>query len=103
MSDTVPAGGSTEPVIAAATISGVATALVAVFVAFGAHITTDQSAALIGAVGVIGPVVLAFFARSKVTPLAAPKSALGEPLVPASEAAPRGGGEPIAPEGDGGI
>lgn len=96
MTDTVPTGGSTEPVIGAAAISAGVTAVVTLFTVFGAHITADQAVAIVGAVGAVVPVVLAFFARSKVTPLAAPKTSLGVPLVPADTTTP-------PTEGDGGI
>lgn len=58
-----------EPVITAASIASIASALVALLVAFGLHLSKDQIAALLGFVGVVAPLVAGWFARSRVTPV----------------------------------
>lgn len=72
-----------------ALIVGVVTAVIVLLVAFGVPISEDQRAAVVG----VTAAVLALFGggvavRALVTPLANPKTSDGEPLVPASEAAP---------------
>lgn len=55
----------TEPVLTAATVVTVVTALLAAAVAFGLPVTDDQQAALLGAVAVVAPVILAIIARNR--------------------------------------
>jgi len=58
-----------EPVITAASVASVVSALIALLVAFGLHLTKDQIAALLGFVGVVAPIVAAIVARAHVTPV----------------------------------
>lgn len=58
-----------EPVITAASIASIVSAVVALLVAFGLHLTKDQIAALMGLVGVVAPLVTAWVARGRVTPV----------------------------------
>lgn len=58
-----------EPVITAASIASIASAVVALLVAFGLHLSKDQIAALLGFVGVVAPLVTGWFARGRVTPV----------------------------------
>ena len=58
-----------EPVVTAATVSGVITAAIALLVAFGVHLTHEQIAAVLGFFGVVDPIVLALVARRHVTPV----------------------------------
>ena len=76
-----------EPVMAA-TIARVAGYIVAILVVVGV-VTAEQETALLSAIGTIAPVaallldaVLAWFARSKVTPVANPFDDDGNPLTP---------------------
>lgn len=62
-----------EPVVTAATVAAVITAVVALLKSFGVPITDDQAIAITGLVGVIAPLVTALFARAKVTPIAPPQ------------------------------
>jgi hypothetical protein len=78
-----------EPVLAT-TIARVAGYLVAILVVAGV-VTAEQETALLNAIGTIAPVaallldaVLAWFARSKVTPVANPFDDDGNPLTPDS-------------------
>ena len=60
---------SSEPVLTAASALAVVSAVIAVLVAFGVHLTDAQVAAILGLVGVVAPIALAFVVRSKVTPV----------------------------------
>lgn len=89
----------TEPVIDAATIAGkvtgIITALGAILAILGFGTDTEYSqvaeaaGALVlaggGLVGAILPIINAFKARAKVTPLVAPRDAAGFPLTPVGE------------------
>lgn len=59
---------TTEPLVTVASITAGVTALLGLLVAFGLDLTTDQTAAVLGVVGVVAPLVVAWFARSRVTP-----------------------------------
>lgn len=59
-----------EPVLTAASIAGVVSAVLALAIAFGVDISESQTAAILGVVGTVAPIVLAFVARAKVTPTA---------------------------------
>jgi hypothetical protein len=50
------------------------TAVIALLVAFGVHVSTGQGAAILGVTGVVVNVVTALAARSKVTPTAKVRS-----------------------------
>lgn len=58
-----------EPVITTASIAAVIVAIVALLKSFGVPISDEQATALVGAVGVVAPLVAAFVARRKVTPV----------------------------------
>jgi hypothetical protein len=58
-----------EPAVAVGTITAVVTALLALLTAFGLSLSADQTAAILGVVAVLGPLVAAFVTRSKVTPV----------------------------------
>lgn len=58
-----------EPVITAASIAAIITAVVALLKSFGVPISDEQATALVGVVGVAAPLVAAFIARGKVTPV----------------------------------
>ena len=58
-----------EPVITAASVASVVSALVGLLVAFGLQLTKDQIAALMAFVGVVAPIVAAVVARQHVTPV----------------------------------
>lgn len=55
-----------EPLVTVAAITAVVSALLSVLVAFGIDLTQAQSTAILGAVGVIAPLVVAWVARGKV-------------------------------------
>lgn len=57
-----------EPLITVASLTALVAALVALLVAFGLKVTEDQTAAVLGLVAVVAPLVVGFVARSKVTP-----------------------------------
>jgi hypothetical protein len=58
-----------EPVWTIAGITSVAVALLSLIAAFGIPITEEQEVAVIGFVGTVAPLVLAYFARKRVTPV----------------------------------
>lgn len=58
-----------EPVLTAAAIAAFVSAVLALLVAFGLGLTADQTAAVMGVVGVVAPVVAAYFARKRTTPI----------------------------------
>lgn len=60
-----------EPVLTLAGITAVVAALIGVLVAFGVPMTDDQQKAVLVAVGAIAPLALAYYARKRVTPVAA--------------------------------
>lgn len=72
-----------EPLLSAAGITAVVTAAITLLTAFGLDLTTDQTAAILGAVAVVGPIAVALVTRGKVTPTADPRNDEGEPLTPA--------------------
>ena len=59
---------SNEPVLTAASISAVVSAVLALLVAFGLDLSETQTAAILGVVGAVVPLVTAVVARAKVTP-----------------------------------
>lgn len=73
-----------EPLVTAAVITSVITALITLLKAFGIPITEDQQAAINQFAAIVAPIALGILARQWVTPLANPKAADGEPLVRAS-------------------
>jgi hypothetical protein len=62
-----------EPLVTAATITALVTALIGLLVAFGVDLTDDQQTAVLGVVAVVAPLVVALFTRSKVTPVKDPR------------------------------
>lgn len=77
-----------EPLLTTAGVTAVVAAILAVLFAFGLDLTADQTAAILGLVGVIAPLVVALVARGKVTPTADPRTDEGVPLVPVGSAPP---------------
>lgn len=55
-----------EPLVTVAAIAAVVAALLSVLVAFGIDLTRAQSTSILGAVGVIAPLVVAWPARGEV-------------------------------------
>lgn len=84
-----------EPVLTAGAIAGVVMAALAMAVSLGwlrldeAQMGSIQTF-LVAALGLAVPVIAAFWARGKVTPVADPRTAAGEPalLLPASQVTP---------------
>lgn len=62
-----------EPVITSATITGAVAAVLALVVAFGLSITSEQETAILGVTAVVAPLVVGVLSRPKVTPVAAPR------------------------------
>lgn len=60
---------NSEPVLTTAAIAAVVTTVVALLKSFGVPISDDTAIALVGVVGAVGPLVAAFVARRKVTPV----------------------------------
>lgn len=58
-----------EPLVTVATITAAITALLGLLVAFGVSLTGDQEKAILGVAAVAAPLLVAAFARSKVTPV----------------------------------
>ena len=58
-----------EPLITVGGITAAAAALLTCLVAFGVPLSDGQQTALIGLVGVLAPLAVAIFARSRVTPV----------------------------------
>lgn len=73
-----------EPVLSAAVLSSAIAAVIALVVAFGLDVTPDQTAAILGVVATVFPIVAGLLSRSSVTPVASPLDASGAPLVPVS-------------------
>jgi hypothetical protein len=58
----------TEPSVLAGLIQGFVVAVIALLIAFGVTITQEQTAAILGLVGVVLAIGTTLFIRSKVTP-----------------------------------
>lgn len=58
-----------EPAVTVASITAVVTALLALLTAFGLSLSQDQTAAILGVVAVLAPLVSGFITRGKVTPV----------------------------------
>lgn len=58
-----------EPLVTVASITAGITAVLGLLVAFGVSLTGDQEKAILGVAAVVAPLVVAFIARSKVTPV----------------------------------
>lgn len=63
---TPPPNAPKEPLITVGAVTAAAAALVAVLVAFGLPLSGDQQAALLTLVGVVAPLVVALWGRTKV-------------------------------------
>lgn len=88
----IEAPAQPEPVLKAQLVT-IATAVIGLLIAFGAHVTDDQRVAIIGAISAIVPLVAlaaAWRSRSLVTPLASPRDADGAALVRQDGTAPLG-------------
>lgn len=70
-----------EPLITAATVVAIFAAGLQVLVVFGLGLEPEQIKALMGLVTVTAPLVVAWWARRKVTPIADPRTNTGERLV----------------------
>lgn len=71
----------TRPVFTSTTIVAVVTAVIALFVAFGVELSNEQTAAILGMVGVFAPIIVGIYSSQKTTPLAKPEDEDGTPLV----------------------
>ncbi len=60
----------TEPALTTGVITAFVTALLALLVSFGVHITNDQQAAVLGIIAVTAPFLVGLAVRPKVVPLA---------------------------------
>jgi len=69
-----------EPLVSVAGITAAVAAVLAVLVAFGLDLSEAQTAAILGAVAVLAPLVVALAVRGKVTPTADPRNDDGVPL-----------------------
>ena len=77
-----------EPLVSAASITALVSAVVAVLAAFGLDLSQDQTAALVGLVAVVAPLIVALVVRPKVTPVADPRTVDGVPLIPVGSTPP---------------
>lgn len=59
---------NSEPLVTVASLTAAVSALLALLVAFGLDLTDGQNVAIMGAVGVLAPLVVAWAARGKVMP-----------------------------------
>lgn len=75
----------TKPVLTSTTIVAFVTAVIALFVAFGVELSNEQTAAILGLIGVVAPIVVGVYSSQKTTPLAKPEDEDGQPLVRASD------------------
>lgn len=76
---------SNEPVLTAAAVAPILIALIYTLRAFGVPLTDDQQESIITLIATALPLLLAWWARQKVTPVANPKNDEGVPLVPVTE------------------
>ena len=67
-----------EPLVTTATVTAAVSAVLTLLVAFGVDLTEGQTTAILGAVGVAAPLVVALVARAKVSPA----GRLRDPLPP---------------------
>jgi len=58
-----------EPVLSASTITAIVAAGLALAAAFGLHLSKEQTAAIMGAVALLAPIVAGFISRQFVTPV----------------------------------
>jgi hypothetical protein len=57
-----------EPALKVGTYTAIVSALLTLAASFGLNLTADQTAAILGAVAVLAPIVAAFVTRRHVTP-----------------------------------
>lgn len=74
-----------EPALTAGSLSALVAAGIAVAVAFGAPITTDQKEAILGLVAVVAPIAVALLVRPHVVPVAHLTETVAEARVEAAE------------------
>ena len=60
---------SREPLVTVATITALIAAVLGLLVSFGIDLSKDQQNAILAVAAVVAPLVVAAFARSKVTPV----------------------------------
>jgi hydrogenase/urease accessory protein HupE len=77
--------GRPEPLLDAAALVAMATAIIGLLIAFGVPLTEDQKMTIIGAVAVFAPFVVGWLARQDVTPLEDPRDYDGQALVRGDE------------------
>jgi len=71
-----------EPLLTAAGITALVSAVLGALVAFGLDLTEDQRSAVLAIVAVLAPLAVGLTARGKVTPTADPRNEDGVPLMP---------------------
>ncbi len=59
---------TTEPLLTVAGLTALASAIIALAVAFGISLSADQTQAVLGFVAVLAPLLVGFVARRSVTP-----------------------------------
>lgn len=74
-----------EPLLKKATWVGIATAVLALLVTLGVDIPASTQAAILAVVAAVVPLVAALWGRGDVTPVADPRDADGNQLVPESQ------------------
>jgi predicted amino acid dehydrogenase len=57
-----------EPVMTGATVLAIVGSILTLLVSFGVDLTQEQTAAIVGFVGVVAPVAIGFIVRAKVSP-----------------------------------
>lgn len=77
-----------SPVLTTAVISSVVTAVLALLSAFGVRLTPEQSAAILGLIGVVSPWAVWYASHRTTTPLSRPADEDGTPLVRAADSGP---------------
>lgn len=87
-----PAGAPQEPLMSTATVVTVATALLALIVALGVPVDDDTQAAILAAIAVVAPIVLALVARGKVWAPATVRATVKAEVAKAVRAQPPTGG-----------
>lgn len=66
MTEHIPDPDSTEPLLSTGTVTALATAVLALLVAFAVPLDDDQQAAILGVVAVLAPIVVAWVGRGRV-------------------------------------
>lgn len=69
-----------SPIITTATITAIASAMIGLLVAFGVRLTGEQQVAIMTAVSVVGPIIVAVAGHFTTTPLSNPKDRDGNRL-----------------------